>query len=485
MTTAPLRLAASAAALADDFARVRADLDVPIGFPPDVDAEAAAVAARSSRARWVPPGVPDAERLDARDLELVTIDPAGSRDLDQAFHAERQGTGFRVHYAIADVAAFVAPGGALDREAFARGETLYLPDSRAPLYPAALGEGAASLLPDVDRPALLWTFELDEDARPTLTRCERATVRSRAAQSYVEVQAALDRGDASPSVALLRELGERLLERERERGGVSIAAPGQEVVRDPDGSYSLELEAPLPVETWNAQISLLTGREAARLMVEGGAGLVRTLPPPDEGIVGRLRHTARALGVAWPSGAAYADVVRGLRPDTRARATFLLQALHVLRGAGYAVVTPGAPTPIHAAVGAPYAHVTAPLRRLADRFANEVVLAFAGGYPPPAWAVDALPGLVEVMPRSDRHAGAVNRACVDAVETEVLADRVGTTFPATVVDRHRRGVVVLLTDVPVVATVAGDHPPLGASVTVRLDALDPVARTSTFSLLPR
>ncbi len=101
---------------------------------------------------------------------------------------------------------------------------------------------------------------------------------------------------------------------------------------------------------------------------------------PRTGIVGRLRHTARALGVAWPSGATYADVVRGLRPDTRARATFLLQALHALRGAGYAVVTPGAPTPIHAAVGAPYAHVTAPLRRLADRFANEVVLAVAGGY---------------------------------------------------------------------------------------------------------
>ena len=244
VTTAPLRLAASAAALADDFARVRADLDVPAGFPPDVDAEAAAVAARGPGSS--PPGVPDARRLDARDLELVTIDPAGSRDLDQAFHAERQGTGFRVHYAIADVAAFVAPGGALDREAFARGETLYLPDGRAPLYPDVLGEGAASLLPDVDRPALLWTFELDEDARPIATRCERATVRSRAAQSYVEVQAALDHGDASPSVALLRELGERLLERERERGGVSIAAPGQEVVRDADGSYSLELEAPLP-----------------------------------------------------------------------------------------------------------------------------------------------------------------------------------------------------------------------------------------------
>ena len=300
--------------------------------------EADAVAARGPA---LPPGVPDDARLDARDLELVTIDPAGSRDLDQAFHAERQPHGYRVHYAIADVAAFVAPGGALDREAFERGETLYLPDGRAPLYPDVLGEGAASLLPAVDRPALLWTFELDAGGAPVETRCERATVRSRAARSYAEVQGEIDRGDASPSLALLREIGEHLLDRERDRGGVSIAAPGQEVVRDDDGSYSLELEAPLPVETWNAQISLLTGREAARLMAEGGVGLLRTLPPPDDGIVARLRRTARALGVDWPDGLAYADVVRGLRPTTRAHATFLLQALHALRGAGYAVVTPG------------------------------------------------------------------------------------------------------------------------------------------------
>ena len=108
-----------------------------------------------------PPGAARSARLDARDLDLVTVDPPGTRDLDQAFHAERTGTGYRVHYAIADVAAFVAPGGALDREAFARGVTLYLPDGRAPLYPDDLGEGVASLLPGVDRPALLWTFDLD------------------------------------------------------------------------------------------------------------------------------------------------------------------------------------------------------------------------------------------------------------------------------------------------------------------------------------
>ena len=482
MTAAPLRLAASAADLADDFARVRADLDVPTAFPPDVQAEAEAAATRGPQP---PPGVPPAGRRDARGLELVTVDPQGSRDLDQAFHATRTDGGYVVHYAIADVAAFVAPGSALDRETFARGETLYLPDGRAPLHPDVLGEGAASLLPGADRAVLLWTFELDDGARPVATTCERATVRSRAARSYADVQAALDAGTASPSLALLREIGGHLLDRERERGGVSIAAPAQEVVRDAAGACSLELEAPLPVETWNAQISLLTGREAARVMAAGGVGLVRTLPPPDDGVLDRLRHTARALGVPWPAGAAYADVVRDVRPTTRAGATFLLQALHALRGSGYAVVTPDAPPPAHAAVGAPYAHVTAPLRRLADRFANEIVLALTAGSEPPAWAVDALPQLVDVMPRADHRAGAVDRACIDAIEVEILSGHVGETFAATVVDRHSKGVVVLLVDVPVVATVPGDRRPLGAAVSVRLEALDPTARTSTFALLPR
>jgi exoribonuclease R len=481
MTSAPLRLAASAAELTDDFARVRADLDVPDAFAPDVQAEADAAAARSP---VLPPGAPDAPRVDARAVDFVTIDPEGSRDLDQAYHAERRGEGYRVQYAIADVAAFVLPGGALDREAFTRGETVYLPDGRAPLYPDVLGTGAASLLPDVDRAALLWTFDLDDGARPVATRCERATVRSRAALSYASVQTRIDARDAPDAWALLREIGGHLLERERERGGVSIAAPAQEIVRQDPGNYALELEAPLPVETWNAQISLLTGREAARVMGEVGVGLVRTLPAPEPWMIDRLHRTAAALGVDWPSGASYADVVRDLRPTTRARATFLLQALHVLRGAGYAVVTRDVPPPVHSAVGAPYAHVTAPLRRLADRFANEVVLAIVGGHAPPTWAVDALAELVEVMPRADRHASAVERACIDAVETALLADRVGISFSAVVVDRHRHGVVVLLSDVPVVASVSGDRP-LGEAVTVRLESIDPVARTSTFALLPR
>ena len=88
--------------------------------------------------------------------------------------------GYRVHYAIADVAAFVAPGSALDRESFVRGVTQYLPDGRAPMLPNQLGQGAASLLPDEERPALLWSIDLDATGATTSARLERATVRSRA-----------------------------------------------------------------------------------------------------------------------------------------------------------------------------------------------------------------------------------------------------------------------------------------------------------------
>ena len=129
--------------LAAGLARIRAELEVPDAFAPEVlaAAEAGVAAAR----------LPE---LDRTDLELVTIDPPGARDLDQALHIARAGNGFVVSYAIADVATFVSPGDAVDREAHRRGLTLYAPDRRTPLHPPVLSEGAASLLPGEVRLAL-------------------------------------------------------------------------------------------------------------------------------------------------------------------------------------------------------------------------------------------------------------------------------------------------------------------------------------------
>src|SRR3954452_16018175 len=163
------------------IATIQEEQAVSPEFPEDVEREAAAAAARAR-----PPG------KDLTGLAFVTIDPESSMHLDQAMYLERDGDGYLVHYAIADVAACVEPGGAIDTEAHRRGETLYGADSKIPLHPTALSEDAASLLPDQVRPALLWTIHVDETGEGTDVHVERARVRSRAKLDYVGVQRAVD-----------------------------------------------------------------------------------------------------------------------------------------------------------------------------------------------------------------------------------------------------------------------------------------------------
>ena len=470
-----MRLEPGAAELAAGFDRIREELGVPGAFPPDAEAEAQAAA--------VPPAGPG--RADRRDLELVTIDPPGSRDLDQALHIGRRGDGFRVSYAIADVAALVAPGGAVDREARLRGVTVYMPDRRSPLHPDAIGEGAGSLLPDADRAALLWTIDVDARGEPVSVGVERALVRSRRALGYPEVQGAIDAGAADGTLTLLREVGELRLAREAERGGVSLTVPVQEVAPAPAGGYALRFEAPLPVEDWNAQVSLLTGIAAARIMIDGGVGLFRTLEPPEPRDVESLRRSAIALGVSWPEGARYGDVVRDLDPRRPGDAAFAVRASRLFRGAGYAAWRPAdGPPPVHAAIAAPYAHVTAPLRRLCDRIANEVVLALAAGAEPPEWALRALEEMPERMAATTGRARAAERAAVDHLEAVLLGPRIGQDFDGVVTDVRDGHATVQIADPAVVAPLDGDGIQPGTRVRARLTDADPAQRRVRFALVP-
>ena len=449
-----------------DLDALRAELQVPGEFPPDVLAEAAA-AARAPR-------LPE---LDRTDLPLVTIDPPGSRDLDQALHLARTATGFRVSYAIADVGAFVQPGGALDAEVHARGVTLYAPDSRVPLHPPALGEDAASLLPDVVRPALLWELELDAEGALVGTDVRRALVRSTARLDYATVQAAIDDGSADEVLVLLREVGLLREQQALDRGAVDLPTPSQEVELDGHDRPTLVWRAQLPAEGWNAQISLLTGAAAARLMLDAGIGLLRTLPPAPAQDVEALRRSALALGIDWPSGASYGAVVSGLDPHEPAHAALLVLATRLLRGAGYTAFDGAAPEqPLHSAVALPYAHCTAPLRRLADRHVGELCIALAAGEPAPEWVRAALPGLPEVMAGATRRAGALERAVVDGAEAVVLAARRGERFAGVVVETGPKRGVVQLKDPPVLARCEGADLPLGERVEVELVVADPATR---------
>ena len=523
------------AEVAQTLDALRAHYEVPTAFPPEALAEAEAAAgawAQDGPARLLADGA-----RDARDLELVTIDPPGSMDLDQAVLLERLtaqagvGTGaaqepaatYRVHYAIASLATFVTPGGALDAELRRRGETIYAPDAATPLHPEVLSHGAASLLQDAERPACLWTIDLNERGEVVSARVERALVRSRARLSYAQVQAAIDGQGALPQEApadlpeLLAEIGRLRLEREAARGGISMTTPEQVVEvteaveateesgaaspsgdAEPAGSagpagYRLAYRVPVPAEQYNAQISLLTGMCAARIMVECGVGILRTLPPARPEDYARLRRVAAALGIDWPAAQSYPELVRGLDHAIPAHAAFLEQAMSLFRGSGYlAFGVGGVAVPadddasdseeaVHSAIAARYAHVTAPLRRLVDRYGEEVCIAACAQAPVPEWVLQALPDLPGVMEQTGKRARAIGRGALTALEALVLRGHEGEVFDGVITsERDGRGELVLAEPAVVTEIRAGKKAadgglPVGERVRVRLLSADPAS----------
>ncbi len=464
-----------ARSLRDGIAKIQAELEVSPDFPPEVEEAARRAAAQ--------PRLPD---LDRTDIPFVTIDPPSSMDLDQALHFERDGDGYVVHYAIADLAAFIEPGDPVDLAANQRGETLYGADSKLPLHPTVISEDAASLLPDQVRPALLWTIRVDETGEGTDVHVERARVRSTAKLDYASVQKAVDEGTADETLVLLKEIGELRLEREAARGGISLPIPEQEVEISGD-RWSLEFRSLLPAENWNAQISLLTGFAAASLMVYARVGLLRTLPPPDPRDVQRLHRTARALHLDWPAEQLYPDFIRTLDPGKPNQAAMITACTRLLRGSGYVGFDGEVPAePIHAALASEYAHVTAPIRRLVDRYAGEICLSLCDGTEVPGWVLEKLHVVPETMRDSGRRAHQYESAVLDLVEAGVLQHRVGQTFDGVIVDvddkDEHRGTVTIQ-DPAVEARVTSDAAlPLGTDAQVTLAQADVASRAVSFRL---
>lgn len=486
-------VAASEIAAAIDalLADASADGTLRVEFPSEVLA-----AAEAAASTWREQAAENGSHEDATGIHFVTLDPASSTDLDQAMHLERTEDGYRVRYAIADVPLFVALDSALDTEARRRGETVYLPDRRIPLHPTEISEGAASLLPGQAAPAFVWDLRLDEDGTVTGTSLGRALVRSREKLAYDAVQDAIDAGDGHPMMLLLQEIGALRTRKEAERGGASLNIPEQDVEADGD-RVRLTWRSICPIEDANAQISLMTGMAAADLMIRGGAGILRTMPPAPPENLERFRRQAGALGVPWTEDLDYGAFLRTLDWHDPRHLALLNQAASLFRGAAYAAFTSAEELPAdteQAALGAPYAHATAPLRRLVDRFVLLTCLHHARGDEPPAALLAALPLIPEIMQATGSAAGSLERRALGLVERTALAGLVGETFAGTIIDRrggsgedHAGGkgspakvppgkgapvrVEVQLLEPPVTAWVETDGE-LGATLDLRLEAVD-------------
>ena len=449
--------------LSAGLAQIRGQFRLPSAFPASVEGEAV----EAARKRFD-------EHSDATSVPFVTLDPAQSRDLDQAFAVEETGNDVLLHYAIADVGWFVAPDGAIDHEAWARGTSYYLPDGKVPLYPAVLSEGAASLLPDGERPAIIFTVRVDPAGEAKLDGVRRARIRSRAKLAYETAR----EEDLPAGFSVLTD---RIEAAEQARGAARVEPPEQEVVRE-DGHFRLQFRLQTWAEKRNAALSLATNLAVAGAFLGAKTGLFRTMDEPQDWAVRRLRHTARAIGLEWPKAESLQQLERRLDPTKPADAAMMLAIRRASQTAAYQPYRAGV-LPWHAAVAAPYAHSTAPLRRLADRYVVEAALEIANGRTVPERIQKAFEALPDVMEKADALSGQIAHAVIDLAETVTLQGVEGTNFAAVVTDVDERGARIQLSSPAVVARIKANGLKPGDELTVRLDSADPESRSVRFSVV--
>lgn len=433
---------------------------------------------------------------DHTELPFFTIDPEGATDLDQAMYLEQNAQGYLVYYAIADVPAFVSLGGVLDQVTRQRGQTYYLPHRKVSLHPPVISEDHGSLLPDQVRPAFLWCIQLDSAGALQETTLIRTKIRSRAQLDYVGAQQILDSPEGDAQLSLLAQIGAARINQERLRGGASLNLPDQEVEADGPG-YKLVSRVPLPLEDFNAQISLLTGIAAARIMLKHGTGILRTMPAPEPKDLQAFKEQTQLLGHPWDQKLNYGEFLRTLDVSDPRQLVIMHRAAALFRGADYVVIDSQPESElIQAALAAPYAHTTAPLRRLVDRFVLLCCHLLTVGEPIPPALTEALASLPGWMRESSAGANKVSRAAIDLLEAYVLEHRVGEEFEAIILTsakapdessnqqqgKSRPGTLQLVSE-PITGNYRGTAE-AGTLVRVELLSADPTTRKIEFKILP-
>ncbi len=256
----------AAADLRQGIEALQAELEVDPDFPADVLAAAEHAAQH--------PRLPDRDRTD---LPFVTLDPAGSMDLDQAMHLARDGDGYVVHYAIADVAAFVTQATRWTWRRTAAASRCTAPTAWSRCHPPCSVPGLPRCCPTSCGPAFVWTITLDAAGATTSARVERARVRSTARLDYATVD--VEHAPADSTLALLREVGELRIAQEAARGGgvAAHAGPGGRR-RGRAGPAGVPRDAARR-ELERTDLPADRASRAAAMMVEHRVGILRTLPP--------------------------------------------------------------------------------------------------------------------------------------------------------------------------------------------------------------
>jgi ribonuclease R len=331
-------------------------------------------------------GVPDRVRpedvqgrRDLRSLPLVTIDGEDARDFDDAVHVARTPHGYRLVVAIADVAHYVPPNGALDREALRRATSVYFPGTVLPMLPERLSNGICSLNPDVDRLCMVCDLALDETGRPLHADIYDAVMRSHARLTYTKVAEALA-GNPSPElkqllpdILLAGELAKKMTATRKERGSIDFDLPEPKIVLKEDGTVLEIAQRPRNDAHRLVEEFMLAANEGvARFFDARGLPTVyRIHDEPDDEKLASFAALAEAHGFSLPeklSPKALNDFLQSLagKPQQKALNSLLLRAM---MQAQYSPENIG-----HYGLAAPtYLHFTSPIRRYPDLMVHRLL----------------------------------------------------------------------------------------------------------------
>ena len=441
--------------------------DLPVEFSP----EALALAARAPE--------PTLEgRIDLRDVPLVTIDGADARDFDDAVWAEADPDpgnpgGWHLLVAIADVAWYVRPGDALDRDAYERGNSVYFPDRVVPMLPEALSSGLCSLRPGENRACLAAHLWIDAQGRIRRHRFLRGLMRSAARLTYEQVQNARDgRPDdltgplLEPVIAPLYGAFEALLQARRRRGTLELDLPERQVILGRDGHIRAvvpraRLDSHRLIEEFMIAANVAAAETLERL---GMRVMYRLHAKPDMAKVEALRGFLAEIGIRMPAGQLarprhFTQLLARVADEPFAAMVNEL----VLRSQAQAVYGPENIGHFGLALQR-YAHFTSPIRRYADLLVHRALISGLrlgeGGLPAGAEASFAEAG--EHISETERRAAAAEREAIERFTAAYLAGQIGEVFAGRIVGVTRFGLFVRLEEtgadglVPV-ATLPADY----------------------------
>jgi ribonuclease R len=486
--------------------------EIPQEFPADAlqEAESAKPATLEGREDW-------------RDVALVTIDPPDAKDHDDAVHAEpdrdpNNRGGFILHVAIADVAFYVRPGSALDREALKRGNSVYFPDRVVPMLPERISNDLCSLRPSEPRGALAVRMVIGPDGRKKSHSFHRVLMRSAAKLNYVQAQAAIDGRPDDTTGPLLEPIlkplyaAYALVKRARdERDPLDLDLPERKILLKPDGTVDRvvtpeRLDAHRLIE----EFMILANVAAAEALEKKSLPLIyRVHDEPTVEKVHNLQEFLKTLDMNFAkAGALRPAVFNRVLAQVKGHDAEPLVNEVVLRSqsqAEYASENYG-----HFGLNLRrYAHFTSPIRRYADLVVHRGLiraLGLGGGALPETETVETLSEIAAAISLTERRAMKAERETADRLIAHFLADRIGATFEGRISGVTRAGLFVKLTGtgadglIPIrtlgseyynydearhalIGTRSGAMHRLGDVVEVRLVEAAPVAGALRFELL--